>query len=472
MVISLFVTLTIGPALLRYFPKRPSSAPVKTVSVGRVLELSLKWHKLTYALTLILAVAALAALPQVRFDYNLLNLQDPKGKALQTFRELLADAEHSPWQAVALADSPAETQRLAQRLAALPEVSKVVTMLDFIPEDQQQKLVLIEELALTMGPIVFSAPNNSGGSSERELSRQREELNQLAAALDGFIATHPDHPASMAARSLKSSLATLFARLDSMGAGERKDTLRSVENDLLATLPQALERLRMATEASPFEEKDLPVSLASRWRSQSGEYRLAVYPTEDINDNLALRRFVDAVQEVAPQATGAPMVTLEAGDAVVHAFIQAFSLALLGITIALLILLRSVKYSLLVLAPLLLSSLFTAAFTVLLDIPFNFANVIALPLLLGIGIDSSLHMVHRSLNNELVSEILIHTSTARAIFYSALTALVDFASLMFSPHQGTASMGVLLTVGLALTLVCTLVILPVLLRDQGQTVKT
>jgi predicted RND superfamily exporter protein len=166
------------------------------------------------------------------------------------------------------------------------------------------------------------------------------------------------------------------------------------------------------------------------------------------------------------------MVTLEAGDAVVQAFIQAFSLALLGITVALLILLRSIKYTLLVLAPLLLSSLFTAAFTVLLDIPFNFANVIALPLLLGIGIDSSLHMVHRSLNNELVSEILIHTSTARAIFYSALTALVDFASLMFSPHQGTASMGVLLTVGLALTLICTLVILPVLLRGQGQSVKT
>jgi hopanoid biosynthesis associated RND transporter like protein HpnN len=473
MIISLFVTLTIGPALLRYFPKRPSRARIQTISVGRVLELSLKWHKLTYALTLILAVAALAVLPQARFDYNLLNLQDPKGKALQTFRELLADAEHSPWQAVVLAGSPAEAQSLAQRLAALPEVNKVVTMMDFIPEDQQQKLVLIEELALTMGPIVFSErPNNNKDSSAKTLSRQREELNRLAAALNGFIATHPDHPTSAAARSLKSSLAALFAHLDSMRADEEKDLLRSLENDLLATLPQALDRLRMATEASPFEEKDLPVSLTSHWLSQSGEYRLAVYPAEDINDNQALRRFVNAVQEVAPQATGAPMVTLEAGDAVVQAFIQAFSLALLGITVALLILLRSVKYTLLVLAPLLLSSLFTAAFTVLLDIPFNFANVIALPLLLGIGIDSSLHMVHRSLNNELVSEILIHTSTARAIFYSALTALVDFASLMFSPHQGTASMGVLLTVGLALTLICTLVILPVLLRGPGQSLKT
>jgi uncharacterized protein len=144
---------------------------------------------------------------------------------------------------------------------------------------------------------------------------------------------------------------------------------------------------------------------------------------------------------------------------------------LVGIVISLLMLLRSVKYTLLVLIPLLLSSLFTAAFTILLNVPFNFANIIALPLLLGLGIDSSLHMVHRSLNNELVSEVLIHTSTARAIFYSALTALVDFASLMFSSHQGTASMGIMLTVGLTFTLVCTLVILPALLRSPVQAAK-
>ena len=129
------------------------------------------------------------------------------------------------------------------------------------------------------------------------------------------------------------------------------------------------------------------------------------------------------------------------------------------------------KYTLLVLIPLLLSSIFIGVFTVLLNLPFNFANIIALPLLLGIGIDSSLHMVHRSRNDKLVSETLIHTSTARAVFYSALTSLVAFSSLMFSSHQGTASMGILLTVGLSFTLICTLVILPVLLRTSTQELK-
>ncbi len=469
MVISLLVTLTIGPALLRYFPKRPPVKSNMKGSVGKVLELSLKWHKLTYAATAVALIAAVAVLPQVRFDYNLLNMQDPQGEAVQTFRALLTDTDHSPWHAVVLANDRQETERLAQRLAKLPEVSNVVTILDFVPPDQEQKFSLIEEMALTTGPIML--PNQPPATGEHVAVQQRKALDDLDDALDRFIAGRPDHRDSVIARALKSSLTALFAQLDTASAADRTKLLHSVEKDLLAMLPIALQGLRTATEATPFDEQDLPTSLSSRWHSRTGEYRLAVYPAEDINDNEALRRFVRAVQQVAPNATGAPVVSLDAGEAVVHAFAQAFLLALVGIIVALLVLLRSIKYTLLVLSPLLLSSLFTAAFTVLLNVPFNFANIIALPLLLGIGIDSSLHMVHRSLNNELVSEVLIHTSTARAIFYSALTALVDFASLMFSSHQGTASMGIMLTVGLTFTLICTLVILPALLRSPIQGAK-
>jgi hopanoid biosynthesis associated RND transporter like protein HpnN len=470
MIISLLVTLTVAPALLRYLPTRREAkaiAPPKA-SVGRVLELSLKWHRLTYAVTLAASIGALLLLPQVRFDYNLLNLQDQKGKAIQTFRELLAQPDLSPWHSIVLAKDRQEAGRLALALSELPEVDKVVSLLDFVPSDQEEKLQLIEEMALTVGPIDMPTQDHRVDSSIR---KQREALDALAAALDSFIAARPEHSAAPAARKLRSSLASLFEQLGTAGSAEQNTLLRSLEGDLLTTLPAALQNLRTSTEANLFGEQDLPASLSSRWHAQSGEYRLAVYPSEDLNDNDALRRFVRSVQKVAPEVTGAPVVTLEAGEAVVHAFVQAFLLALAGIIVALLVLLRSVKYMLLVLLPLLLSSLFTAAFTVLLDVPFNFANIIALPLLLGLGIDSSLHMVHRSLNNELVSEILIHTSTARAIFYSALTALVDFASLMFSSHRGTASMGIMLTVGLAFTLICTLVILPALLRVPATRAK-
>ncbi|BCT66674.1 MMPL family transporter [Nitrosospira sp. NRS527] len=469
MVISLLVTLTIGPALLRYFPRKLSTKATTKSSVGKVLELSLKWHKLTYAVTFVALVAALAILPRVTFDYNLLNMQAQNGEAIRTFKELLLDVDNSPWHATALARDRKEAERLAQQLAKLPEVTKVVTIFDLVPAEQEEKLSLIEEMALTMGPITNTTQARPMGGEAQV--NQRKSLDTLAAVLDRFIAERPDHPALASVRALKASLTALFVRLDAASADERSHLLQSAEADLLTTLPSALQSLRIATEAVPFGMKDLPESLSSRWESRSGEYRIAVYPAEDLNDNDALRRFVRSVQQVAPNATGAPMVSLEAGEAVVQAFIQAFLLALAGIVIALLIILRSMKYTLLVLTPLLLSSLFTAAFTVVLNVPFNFANIIALPLLLGLGIDSSLHMVHRSLNNEMVSEVLIHTSTARAIFYSALTALVDFASLMFSSHEGTASMGIMLTVGLTFTLLCTLVILPILLKAPAQSIK-
>jgi hopanoid biosynthesis associated RND transporter like protein HpnN len=467
MIISLLVTLTVGPALLRYLPRRLPARPAERKSpIGRVLELSLKWHKRTYAITLAAAIAAVALLPQVTFDYNLLNLQDQKGEAIRTFRELLAETDQSPWHAVALAKNRIEVQALAQQLAQLPEVSQVVNLLDFVPKEQDKKLPLIEEMSLTMGPIAISAAKQP--TDDQAAGKQLGSLHKLAATLDRFIAERPDHPASPAAHGLRSSLGRLLVNLDSANPNEKRNVLQGVEDDLLATLPIALRNLQIATEAAPFDEETLPASFRPTWRSLAGEYRLAIYPAEDLNDSDALRRYVHAVQRVVPTATGAPMVSLEAGEAVVEAFGQAFLLALVGIIVALVILLRSVKYTVLVLIPLLLSSLFTSAFTVLLDVPFNFVNIIALPLLLGLGIDSSLHMVHRSLNNEVVSEVLIHTSTARAIFYSALTALVDFASLMLSSHQGTASMGILLTVALAFTLICTLVILPVLLKTPAQ----
>ncbi|SCY53687.1 hypothetical protein SAMN05216420_10861 [Nitrosospira sp. Nl5] len=469
MLISLFVTLTLLPALQRYLPMRPAAVSGMEESLGKLLEFTLRWRKWVYAATLVGLAAAVAVLPQVRFDYNLLNMQNPEGRAVQTFRKLLADPDNSPWQAIALAGSRDEAEDLARRLAKLPEVSKAVTILDFVPAEQEEKLPLIEEMALTMGPIALATRPQAGG--EQQPMRQRAELELLASALDGFIAEHPEHSASTVVRHLRSSLAKLFTQLDAANAEERRRLLQSVEEDLLLTLPAALQSLRAATEAAPFVQQDLPASLRDRWHSQSGEYRVAIYPAEDIDENQALRRFVRAVQKVAPEATGAPMVSLEAGEAVVEAFVQAFTLALAGAMVVLLVLLRSIAYSLLVLAPLLLAATFTGALTVLLNVPFNFANIIALPLLLGVGIDSALHMVHRSRKGESISEDLIHTSTTRAIFYSALTTLAGFGSLMFSSHQGTASMGVLLTVGLSFTLICTLIILPALMRATTHDIK-
>lgn len=406
---------------------------------------------------------SLIALPQVRFDYNLLNLNDPHVESVETFRDLLENADNSPWHIVALEDDQAETEQLVQQLTALPEVDKVVTLLDMVPDNQDEKILLIEEMAMTLGPITFMPIVQK----DMDVDVQRTALQELQQALGRLINEQPAHTAIETTRALYRSLSGLLMRLDQAGThAAQAQLLSATAHDLLHLLPESIHRLQAALQAQPFDRQDMPESVRMHWLSDNHIFRVAIYPNENINDNDALTRFVRAVQQITPGATGVPVISLEAGEAVVDAFIHAFSLALIGVIVALLMLLRSVKSTMLVMVPLLLGALFTVATAVAFGVSFNFANVIALPLILGIGIDCSVHMVHRSCNTGENYENLLHTSTARAIFYSALTTMTGFGSMIFSQHQGTASMGLLLLIGVILTLACVLILLPVLLQSS------
>jgi predicted RND superfamily exporter protein len=239
--------------------------------------------------------------------------------------------------------------------------------------------------------------------------------------------------------------------------------LESLQISLLGSLPAQLQALDVSLEADRFTRADLPEDLVNHWVANDGRYRVTVFPKENMNDPAAMRRFVAAVRTIAPNAVGFPVIYLEAGDAVVKAFQQAFFLALCAVTVLLLFLLRPRADALLVLLPLLLAGALTGAASVLLAIPFNFANIIALPLLLGIGVDSGIHMVHRMRTAPPSSGQMLQTSTARAVLYSSLTTICGFGNLAASPHRGMASMGALLTAGIGFTLLCTLVVLPALM---------
>ncbi len=461
MLISLLVTLTIVPALQRYFPIKSIKSILSVRSIQTVLEWPVRARKSVYLLTAITVLLSVIALPQVRFDYNLLNLNDPKSESVETFRDLLENADDSPWHIIVLADNQLEAAQLTQQLLALQEVDKVVTILDFVPNDQEEKRQLINEMAMMLGPVTF--PQMQQQQIDVEL--QKAALEDLGNALSRLIIEQPAHPSIKLVHALHESLSELSSQLELNNTPEAQIRLLSaIERDLLYLLPTSIHRLQLALAATPFALQSIPESVKVHWQSRSDVYRIAVYPAENIDDNDALKRFVHAVQRISPGATGVPVISLEAGKAVVEAFIYAFSLAFIGVVLALLVLLRSVKSTVLVFVPLLLAALFTGAATVLLDIPFNFANIIALPLILGIGIDCSVHMVHRSRSSGEAYENLLHSSTARAIFYSALTTMAGFGSLIFSQHQGTASMGLLLLAGVVLTLVCVLIILPVLLH--------
>jgi predicted RND superfamily exporter protein len=242
-----------------------------------------------------------------------------------------------------------------------------------------------------------------------------------------------------------------------------KLALDKLEQGVLSYLPNLFHELKTSLQASAVKESDLPRELRLRYVTPDGRYRVEVFPRENILETESLKRFVEAVTAIAPNSTDTPVTIREAGNAVVRSFLLATLYAFLAITLFMLIELKSVSDTVLVLLPLVLSLLMTGAVSVILNIPFNFANVIVIPLLLGSGVEG-IYFIHRFRTDPPSSGNMLETSTARALFFSALTTILSFSTLSFSPHQGMASMGKLLTICIGSLMITTLIFLPAVLR--------
>jgi predicted RND superfamily exporter protein len=232
-----------------------------------------------------------------------------------------------------------------------------------------------------------------------------------------------------------------------------------IEN-LSSNAARRLDELRGSLNPQKVTLDTLPADLKDDWVAKDGRARIEIFPKADMRDNALLVKFVAAVRTVAPDATGTPVTIQESAATVTHAFTTAGIIALIAIAILLLIVLRRIGDMLLVLVPLLLAGLLTLATGVIIDLPLNYANIIALPLLLGIGVSFDIYFVMRWRTG---SDRLLESSTTRAILFSALTTGTAFGSLALSNHPGTADMGKLLTLALSFTLLCTFILLPAML---------
>jgi hypothetical protein len=438
MVIAWLLSLILLPALLSIMgPTQRPPPPQDRHLLAGVLERP----RAVVGLAVVLGLASVFALPRIAFDFNPLHLKDPESESVRTFRALAADRATSVDVVEVLAGSLAEADAIAARLAQRDEVGRTLTLSSFVPEDQEAKLALIEELAFLIGPLLEpGTPPPPPDDAARQAA-----LTRLAVSVDAAAAD-----ANPGATRLADELATF----------EATATARAeLEGRLVATLPDLLSRLRQALEAGPVTLADLPQSLRARWVNPAGQARVVGAPAEPLTDNEALAAFARAVLAVEPRATGTPIIVTEAGDAVIGAFQQASWLALGLITLLLAVVLRRLRDILLVLAPLALAVLYTAASAAMLGLSLNFANVIVLPLLLGLGVSGAIHVVMRW-REEAEPGRMAATSTPRAVLFSALTTIASFGSLALSRHLGLASMGLLLTIAILCSLVCTLLVLP------------
>ena len=390
-------------------------------------------------------MGAIALLPRLDFDFNPLNLMDPHTEAVSVMMELMKNPDTTPNTIDVLKPSLEEANKAADALSKLPEVSRAVTLSSYIPENQPEKLAILSDADSLIGPTLnpgTTLPPPDGAAI-------RAALAKCAVALRAVVpAGEKDAPETRLAAAFDKAAASSDAVLD------------RIQTVLLSGLIGEFRQLRLTLSATTVTMADLPPDLVRAWVAPDGTARAEIFPAGNANDNDVLRKFVTAVRAVVPDATGTPVSIQESSQTIVHAFLTAGILATIGITILLALTLRRVHDVLVALIPLLLAALFTLATTVIIGMPLNFANIIALPLLLGIGVAFDIYFV---MNWRAGRPKPLQSGTARAIVFSTLTTASAFGSLILSAHPGTSEMGRLLSIEMFYTLVCVLLIMPSLL---------
>jgi uncharacterized protein len=393
------------------------------------------------------AVLAIAAAPRLAFDSDPLHTKNPNTEAMRTLYDLMDDPVTNPYSIDILSPNVAQAEALKPKLVTLPTVSKVINIQSFVPDDQQAKLAIIADantiLAPTLLPHEASAPITP--------DQIRMAAKAALAQIDPALAKLPkDHPLTAIAGDLR--------QLQSAN----DEVAIATDHSLTRFLPEQLDNLRTVLGAVPVTLASIPPDASRDWLLPDGRARTQVMSTPQARSSSGLREFVQQVTAIAPDAGGSA-VTIEAtSDTIVNAFRDAAIIALVAITTILFLALRRVLDVLLVLAPLILSALLTLLVAVMLALPLNFANIIALPLLLGVGVSFNIYFV---MNWRAGRHAILGSATARAIVFSALTTGTAFGSLALSAHPGTASMGKLLLISLACTLLASLIFIPALLSS-------
>ena len=462
MFVSLFSTFTVLPALLSLGLREEAAKRAASRARLNLLPTFPVRHPLVISLTaLLLAGTALLLLPRARFDHNPLLVRDPSAESVQAFEELLAEAHTSPWSLDAVRPDLESAEALAAELEALPSVESAYTISHFVPKNQEEKLAIIEEVAVFLAP----PPAEDGQLPTPTLAEVTSALRDFQNELERLIAA-PDPSANVlpSARAVHASLTDFLATLEVASRAGGQESLDRLEQGLLGNLPQQLDLVSRAVAVGPVTLEALPDEQVTRMISVSGMARVRILPSEDLTDPVALEQFVESVRGIAPRATGSAAAIYSTSREVVSSLRQAFSSAIVAIVILLLVIWGTFGDTAMVMAPMALAGLLTAAGAILLGVPFNFADVIVLPLLLGIGVDTSIHLVHRSRQESPGGRGLLQTSTANAVVFSAATTIASFGSLAFASHRGMASLGQLLTLGVTCTVICNLIVLPALLE--------
>ncbi|MGF1671359.1 MAG: MMPL family transporter [Balneolaceae bacterium] len=458
MFISFAATFSLLPALLKIFKFEKKRVTEITLTapfsetLSHILNTRKKWFRVIGIST---AILSLFLITRIEFDYDPINLRDAKSESVSTLMDLIEADRLSPWNVEILVQDSVSVRHYTDQIKEIESSGRVLNLYSFIPDNQDEKMPVIEQIKTRISRI----PDIQRDPESLITENQIESVRLLKSGIDDYALEKPEN-----LERLQLSLQSFLNQLDGLPESEQMELISHVETGLLEYFPHLLSNLQTASEPDVVTYSSLPKSITDRWISGDNRfYRIQASPAQGIDDTQNLRIFAGQIREIVPDAAGELITFIESGDLVVKAFTEALIYAFTAITLLLLIYLRSIKYTLYILLPLLLIALLTGAAMAVFGIKFNFANIIAIPMLLGLGVDNSIHMVHRARDGTIANRDLLKTTTSRAIYFSSLTTLFSFGNLVISPHAGTASLGMILVFGVLFLIFATLIVLPAFL---------
>jgi len=440
--------LTVLPAMIHLtdtkWPHRHSPLPV---DVRSWLEPLFTRPRLLLAVTSAVCVFLACGLGRLGYDYNLLHLQAQGIESVDLEQRLLSETDQNASFALSVADTRDEVLARKERFLRLPSVKQVEEIASRFPDRTEQKRPLVEAIGQRLAGLPDRAP--------RIPACNPEDLAQLAAQARSLAAGGPE------AAELSRRIGRLGPLLEQLSPGEVSTRLSAFQQQSAEELLALLHGLCAVANPEPPHLTDLPASLVSRFVSPRGRYLLKIYGKGDIWDMPTMSGFVREVRSVDPRATGNPLQVYEASLQMQRSYEEAAIYALLIIVPVVFLDFRTVRHTVLALLPLGLGMVLLFGLMGWLEIPLNAANMIVLPLILGIGIDAGVHVVHDFCAQR--GRYRISASMASAVVVNSVTNMAGFGSLMIASHRGLQSLGRVLTLGLTCCLFTSLVMLPALL---------
>ena len=463
LLLCLLASFTVLPAMLALYERqRPVPAGIWAPSNAAPRRV---WRPSAgLAMGLIIGVTVVASLltPLPIFDYNLLNLQAKNTGSVAWEKRLQDGSGRSSWYALSVADSIDELRQQQARFEALPLVDRVASVAKLVPPNQDLRLSLVRELA----PYIADVDGDWTSPEPIDLDAIRRLLQKIRFKLQRDTESWAPNkrPSETALTAARQALLALQERLDRVAPETAETALERFQMRLMADFADKLAFLQQNVHPAPITLADTPEQLRRRFVSQDGRYLMQIFARDNIWEREGMTAFVGQLEKVDRDITGPPVIALRSIQQIQQGYTRGGLYALVVIVGMTLLVFGRLRATLLALAPMALGGLWTLLGMRWLGVDFNMANLIIVPLFIGIAIDDGIHLVHRLQEEPESPGSPLSHSTGKAIVLTSLTTMVGFGSLLIARHSGIFSLGLLATLAVGAALVATLVGLPLLWR--------